>query len=104
MTTRKTNRVHSVLPGSAAAAKGLQVGDELLAAHFVTATAEQHAREKKLGLSDDEINAVVAIALALMGHGVWSIAWGGIVQSVTRCACMLVAGGCRWNNGTRNTR
>ncbi|MGD8394429.1 MAG: MOP flippase family protein [Candidatus Eiseniibacteriota bacterium] len=38
-------------------------------------------------------HGTVAIALALAGFGVWSIAWGGIAQSACRCVMLLAIGG-----------
>jgi PST family polysaccharide transporter len=37
------------------------------------------------------VHAAVAIVLALLGHGVWSIAWAGIAQSVSRTIIVIAA-------------
>jgi PST family polysaccharide transporter len=39
------------------------------------------------------VHALVAITMALRGFGVWSIAWGGIAQSLFRCGALIATGG-----------
>ncbi len=39
------------------------------------------------------VHAAIAVIMALRGHGIWSIAWGGIGQSLFRAAMLLLIGG-----------